>query len=82
VLDDRVTALGNFTALVPVNNTLVITLAGSTHAASSWPRNSLPVSLDTWIGFSAIMIAKQAVVLHTFMASWTFDCLKWQNCCL
>jgi len=46
VQDDRVTALGNFTALVPVNNTPVVMLAGHVHAASSWPRNSLSVSLD------------------------------------
>jgi len=46
VQDDQVTALGNFTALVPVNNTPVVALAGRTHAASSWSRDSLPVSLD------------------------------------
>jgi len=45
VQDDRVTAIGNFTALVPVNNTPVVTFAGRAHAAS-WPRDSLPVSLD------------------------------------
>jgi len=38
--------LGNFTALVTVNNTPVVTLAGRAHAASSWPCDSLPVSLD------------------------------------
>jgi len=46
VQDDRVTKLGNFTVLVPVNNTPVVVLAGHAHAASSWPRDSLPVSLD------------------------------------
>jgi len=46
VQDDQVTVLGNFTALVPVNNTPVVVLAGHAHTASSWPRNSLPVSLD------------------------------------
>jgi len=37
---------GNFTALVAVNNTPVVALAGRVHAASSWPCDSLPVSLD------------------------------------
>jgi len=44
--DNQVTALGNFTALVAVNNTLVVTLARHAHAASSWPCDSLLVSLD------------------------------------
>jgi len=38
--------LGNFTALVAVNNTPVVVLPGYAHAASSWPCDSLPVSLD------------------------------------
>jgi len=45
VQGDRVTALGNFTALVAVN-TPVVALVGRAHAASSWPSDSLPVSLD------------------------------------
>ena len=40
--------LGNFTALVPVNNTPVVTLAGHAHAAS-WPHDSLSVSLDNTV---------------------------------
>jgi len=36
----------NFTALVAVNNTPVVALAGRVHADSSWPCDSLPVSLD------------------------------------
>jgi len=32
--------------LVAVNNTPVVTLAGHAHAASSWPCDSLLVSLD------------------------------------
>jgi len=32
--------------LVAVNNTPVVALAGRAHAASSWPCDSLPVSLD------------------------------------
>jgi len=32
---------------------------------------------DTWIGFSARKIAKQAVACHTFMASRMMGCLKW-----
>jgi len=35
---------------------------------------------DTWIGFSTRKIAKQALVRHTFMASWTMCCLKWFKC--
>jgi len=31
---------------------------------------------DTWIGFSARNIAKQAVAQHTFMASRMMGCLK------
>jgi len=46
VQDYQVTVLGNFTALILVNNTPVVTLAGHVHATSSWPRDSLPVSLD------------------------------------
>jgi len=46
VQDDRVTVLGNFTVLVPVNNTPVVALAGRAYAASSWPHDSLLVSLD------------------------------------
>jgi len=38
--------LGKFTALVAVNNTLAVASAGHMHAASSWPSDSLPVSLD------------------------------------
>jgi len=38
--------LGNFTALVTVNNPPEVVLAGLAHAASSWPCDSLPVSLD------------------------------------
>jgi len=38
--------LVNFTALVAVNNTLVVVLAGCAHAAASWPCDSLLVSLD------------------------------------
>jgi len=37
---------GNFTALGAVSNTSVVALAGFAHAASSWPCDSLPVSLD------------------------------------
>jgi len=37
---------------------------------------------DTWIGFSTRKIVKQAGAHHTFMASQTMYCLKWQNCCL
>jgi len=39
--------LGNFTALVAVNNTPVVASAEHVHAASSWPCDSLPVSLDS-----------------------------------
>jgi len=41
--------LGNFTALVAVNNTPVVALAGHAYAASSWPCDSLPVSLDIYV---------------------------------
>jgi len=33
---------------------------------------------DTWIGFSARNIAKQAVTHCTSMISWMMGCLKWQ----
>jgi len=37
---------------------------------------------DTWIGFSARNIAKQAVVHHTFMASQMLGYLEYLNYCL
>ena len=49
--------LGNFTALVAVNNTLVVMLAGRAHAASSWPCNSLLVSLDMHVGYISIYVS-------------------------
>jgi len=39
--------LGNFTALVAVNNTLVVVSAGHAYAAASWLCNSVPVSIDS-----------------------------------
>jgi len=45
-------------------------------------RNAQWYNKDTWIGFSARKIAKQAVVHHIFKASRTMGCLKWWNYCL
>jgi len=48
-----ITVLVNFTALVPVNNTPVVCQLG---AASSWPCDSLPVSLDVLHNYALKMI--------------------------
>jgi len=65
--------LGNFTALVAVNNIPVVMSAGCVHAASSWPCNSLPVSLDIYTYF----VGLAGDVLNTVYNTINNKSLEW-----
>jgi len=59
--------------LVPVNNTPVVALAGHMHTASSWPRDSLLVSLDY------CQIWEHNVTTFKIAKFGTYSCQNWQK---
>jgi len=65
--------LGNFTAFIAVNNTLVVVSAGCAHAASSWPCDSLPMSLDIYTYF----VGLAGDVLNTAYNTINDKSLEW-----
>jgi len=60
--------------LVAVNNIPVVALAGRAHAASSWPRDSLPVSLDIKFMIAMDICIKIRPANHT--SQWFILCYK------
>ena len=62
--------LQNFTALVAVNNTPVVVLAGRAHAAS-WPCDSLPVNLDV-----CMYVCMQRKLVHNMFLIISYICIS------